>query len=110
MNKSGATKWQHQPERRGASWATTIKAQRKLIACRLEKTPSLKPELNDGDCWAEVWIDALQTATRETGLGYEAFPEVCPWAVAEILDSEFLPGAIITRIYAKIGLTRPVQQ
>ena len=82
-------KWQYQSERRGSSWERTIKVQRKSIAVRLEKTPSLKPDLNDGDWWAEVWVDALQIATRETGLSYEEFPEVCPWTIAEILVTDW---------------------
>ena len=58
---------------------------------RLVKTPSLKPGINDGDWWMEVWADALGIATRETGLLYEAFPETCPWTAAEVLDLEWLP-------------------
>ena len=38
-------KWQHQPERRGASWERTIKAQRKEIAYHLDETASLRPKL-----------------------------------------------------------------
>jgi hypothetical protein len=34
-------KWEHQPERRGASWQLTIRNQRKAVLRRLEDTPSL---------------------------------------------------------------------
>ena len=45
-------KWQHQPERQGNSWLRTIKVQRKGIASRLRKTPSLKPDLqNEAFCF-----------------------------------------------------------
>ena len=40
-------KWQLQPERRGASWQITISNQRRGVARRLDKTPSLKPELKE---------------------------------------------------------------
>jgi hypothetical protein len=84
-------KWQFQIERRGSSWQNTIKTQRKSISVRLAKTPSLKPDLNEGDWWSEVWVDALQIATSETGLLYESFPEICPWTTSEILDENWLP-------------------
>ncbi len=51
-------KWQHQPERRGASWEVTISSQRQRIVRRLDKTPSLRGCLNDPDWWADAWGDA----------------------------------------------------
>jgi hypothetical protein len=84
-------KWQHQPERQGNSWRRTIKTQRAGIAERLRKTPSLRPDF-DSELWrAEVWADALTMVTRETGLSFEAFPEDCPWTIAQILNPEWLP-------------------
>jgi len=35
-------KWQFQPERQGRSWRQTITVQRRAIAKRLQRTPSLK--------------------------------------------------------------------
>lgn len=85
-------KWQHQPESQGNSWRRTIIEQRKRIAVRIKKTPSLKADLQDPEWWPSVWADALDIATRETGLWYEAFPETCLWSVDQIMDQEFWPG------------------
>ena len=86
-------KWQHQPERQGNSWLRTIKVQRKGIASRLRKTPSLKPDLENEEWWEGVWAEALNIATRETGFLYEAFPESCPWAFEQIMDPDFWPSS-----------------
>lgn len=84
-------KWRCQPARRGSSWQRTIEEQRKATARRLRKTPSLKSDLQDSAWWSEVWADALDIATRETGLLYEEFPETCPWTMDEILNESFWP-------------------
>lgn len=83
-------KWQFQPERRGASWETTIRTQRASIERRLRRTPSLAASLRDPDWWADAWDDALDTATRETGLS--DLPRTCPWGVDRVLDSGWLPS------------------
>jgi hypothetical protein len=85
-------KWQHQPERQGNSWRNTIKVQRKGIANRLRKTPSLKPDLEDPEWWESVWAEALDIATKDTGWRYDAFPEERPWECGQIVDSEFWPS------------------
>jgi hypothetical protein len=83
-------KWQFQPERRGASWEVTIKVQRRGVASRLKRTPSLKADLNDPEFWDLIWGDALTQAIKETGI--ENFPASCPWTVEQILDPAFFPG------------------
>ena len=82
-------KWQYQPERRGRSWELTLKEQRKQIARRLKKTPSLKADLNDPEWFEGVYGDAIVKAMRETGL--DCFPEVCPWTLEDILMEGWLP-------------------
>lgn len=81
-------KWQYQPERRGSSWQRTIKDQRRMIAIRLQKTPSLKPDLDDPDFWLGAWADAARQAENETGI-LNVFPDVCPWSSDEILGDWF---------------------
>ena len=83
-------KWQFQPGRRRASWERTIKEQRKAVMRRLEKTPSLKPELQDAGWWETVWGDAVSLVLSEAEL--PDLPENCPWVVDEILDLGFYPG------------------
>jgi hypothetical protein len=82
-------KWQHQPERRGKSWEVTIRTQRNSIARRLHRTPSLVQSLHDPDWWADAWDDALDAATRETGL--DDLPSSCPWDATQVLDLDWLP-------------------
>ncbi|MEY2875465.1 MAG: hypothetical protein RLZZ373_2836 [Pseudomonadota bacterium] len=84
-------KWQYQPERRGASWEKTIKAQRKDISYALSESPSLAPKLQE-PLWLDmVWARAVAQAVTETGLN--CFPEVCPWAVRdEVLAESWWPA------------------
>ncbi len=82
-------KWHFQSERRGRSWRVTIRTQRNSIERRLRRTPSLATSLRDPDWWADAWDDALDAATRETGI--EDLPQTCPWQVAQVLDHGWLP-------------------
>ena len=83
-------KWKYQPERRGASWETTIKVQRQGISKRLSKSPGLKPVLMDDEWSSEIWDDAVALAADETGLA--DFPEKCPWSIqGEVLADGWFP-------------------
>jgi Domain of unknown function DUF29 len=85
-------KWTFQPERRGSSWETTIKVQRRGVALRMKRTPSLKRNLKDPEWWEDVWGDALLAAAKETGLELGTFPPACPWSADQIMNAGFLPG------------------
>ncbi len=85
-------KWQYQSDRQGKSWQTTIIVQRKALLRRLTNTPSLQASLNNNDWWADAWVDARTAASSETGLGFDVFPDECPWAADEILDHDWFPG------------------
>lgn len=82
-------KWQYQPERQSGSWQRTIKEQRKAIARRLKKTPSLNAFAHDSEWIEDVWGDAVSIAINESGIG--SFPESCPWAIENILSDAWLP-------------------
>ena len=82
-------KWSFQPERRGKSWQGTLREQRRMIARRLTKTPSLKSDVADPDWFQDVWSDAKAKTFEETNL--EDLPDVCPWSPAQILDGDYLP-------------------
>jgi len=84
-------KWQHQPGRRGSSWQRTIEEQRKAIARRITKTPSLKSDLQDAEWWEGVWGDALIKAADETGIDISQLLGRCPWLEEQILSAEFYP-------------------
>ena len=71
-------KWQAQPERRGRSWALTIREQRDEVADVLADNPSLRTYLDA--IMASAYRKALLAAQRETGLPLAAFPAACPWS------------------------------
>lgn len=83
-------KWEHQPERRGASWSMTIDNARLEIDELLTESPSLR-----GDFEAALTTEyrrARMDASRECDLPAEQFPEQCPYSKAELVDPDFMPG------------------
>lgn len=83
-------KWAIQPERRSASWRTTIDEQREVIVDLLAQSPSLRqlvaPRLG------ELYRSAVRRAARETALDASRFPTQCPYTLDQILDENFLPN------------------
>ena len=83
-------KWKYQPERRGASWERTIRAQRKEISYALDESPSLAPKLQEPHWLDMAWARAVAQAVNETGL--DCFPDECPWSIQdEVLSESWLP-------------------
>ncbi|MGB8698503.1 MAG: DUF29 domain-containing protein [Thermosynechococcaceae cyanobacterium] len=85
-------KYEFQPEQRSGSWLVSIKESRKQINRLCRRYPSLKPYLEQ--CWAECYADAIEDASDETGLPQSQFPARCPYAIAEVLNPEFLPNDV----------------
>jgi Domain of unknown function DUF29 len=83
-------KYEFQPEQRSGSWLGSIKESRKQIKRLFRKYPSLKVYLEQ--CCEECYADAIEDASDETGLLQSQFPARCPYAIAEVLDPEFLPN------------------
>ncbi len=82
-------KWQFQPDKRTNSWLGTIREQRVQIKFLLQDSPSLKPYLTQ--VFPDAYELGLALAMRETKLGEQLFPEVCPYTLEQVLDSQFLP-------------------
>jgi hypothetical protein len=82
-------KWGFQPERRGPSWESTIRTQRRQAAVHLLDNPGLKPRRDE--LWAAAYDEALNIAIVETGLGFETFPETNPFTLAQAMDADFWP-------------------
>ena len=82
-------KWKFQRAKRSKSWELTIKNQRVAVAKRIRRTPSLQLMLTDIEWIEDMWGDALEQATNETGL--DTFSEVCPWTMADVLMEDWLP-------------------
>lgn len=80
-------KWDYQPELRGKSWKATIREQRKQIQLHIQDNPSLKSYLDQAII--DAYELALALVVRETPLDYQDLPVDCPYAIAEILDTQF---------------------
>ncbi|WP_375468653.1 DUF29 domain-containing protein [uncultured Nostoc sp.] len=83
-------KWQFQPEKRSNSWLGTIREQRVQIKLLLQDSPSLKPYLDE--VLLTVYELGVALAIRETELGEQVFPEICPYTLDQTLNPEFLPN------------------
>jgi hypothetical protein len=81
-------KWQYQSQFRSGSWKGSIVKHRRRIREALKDSPSLKPYLEK--VFAECYSDAVEQASAEIGLSVETFPQICPYTVVEVLDSNFL--------------------
>jgi len=79
--------WRFQPGLRGTSRRLTIEEQRYKVAYHVDDNPSLKALL--GEAITTAYRYALVDAERETGLGDNVFPAVCPWTYGEIMDEAF---------------------
>jgi hypothetical protein len=86
-------KWQYQSAFRCANWNAIIKTRREQIGWRLRKTPSLEFMLMDPEWIADMWADARDSATGETGIDFARLLEACPWTMAQVLDADFYPEA-----------------
>lgn len=82
-------KWRYQDSRRGKSWLLTIKEQRRKFADCLEENPSLKSRLDDR--LIKVYLYAKISASKETGISENVFPDTCPWTFEQIMDTDFYP-------------------
>lgn len=82
-------KWQFQPNQQSSSWRGSINEQRIQLSRLLRKTPSLKRELTN--TVTEVYLDALELATDDTGLATSIFPMACPYSIEQLLDKTFYP-------------------
>ncbi|MDJ0535289.1 MAG: DUF29 domain-containing protein [Xenococcaceae cyanobacterium MO_207.B15] len=81
-------KWRYQPENRSNSWKSSIREHRRRIQELLTDSPSLKNYLPE--ILADCYLAAKKQASDETGLSVVAFPEQCPFSLAECLDEDFL--------------------
>ena len=81
-------KWRYQPEKRSNSWKSTIREHRRRIQELLTDSPSLKNYLPK--ILTTCYLAAKKQASDETSLSVNAFPESCPFTLAECLNEDFL--------------------
>ena len=82
-------KWQYQPNKRTKSWSNTISRERDNVSDYLEDVPSLKNLLQDKDILAKAYKRGRRDVTRKTGIS--DFPQESPYAIEQVLDSNFFP-------------------
>lgn len=80
-------KWEHQPNHRSASRATSIRIHRDHAADVLAANPGLKPRLDEA--FAQAYRGARLDAVQETGLRLAVFPEACPFTRDEMLGRPY---------------------
>jgi hypothetical protein len=68
-----------------------VKEQRYRIERLLRKNPGLEPQLDEA--FDVSWFSAVQKAVKESSLEEDRFPEICPFAIAQMLDAHFWPDA-----------------
>jgi hypothetical protein len=83
-------KCEYQPEKRTSSWNHTLSNCRDKIQDCLEDTPSLQRFLQDSEWIDKFYRRSRRDAAKETQISLEIFPAKCPYAIAQILDPDFL--------------------
>jgi len=82
-------KWKYQDVRQCRSWELSIIEQRLKFEETLEENPGLKSKLDD--ILKKAYRYAVIEASKETKISIKIFPELCPWELDKITDSEFYP-------------------
>ena len=82
-------KWKYQPQKRTNSWKASITEHSLRLNKAFKKSPSLKPYFEQ--VFAECYQDARLITSQETGLDIGVFPEICPFAQADVLNPQYLP-------------------
>lgn len=82
-------KWQYQPTYRDASWKLTATEQREQVIDVLDDNPSLRATLSE--TLVKAYRYAVLQAAKETGIGQESFPAVCPYSIEQMLQDNYLP-------------------
>jgi len=80
-------KWKWQADRRKPGWKSTIITQRAELRRLFEQSPSLKRAV--AFAVRDVYTDAVESASVETGLAAATFPRECPFSAEQILEQFF---------------------
>jgi hypothetical protein len=83
-------KWEYQPDRRSASWQSTIGEQRISIEGVIEDSPSLRRY--PSEVLAAAYLAARERAAFETKMPLNTFPNSPPYSIGEVLNPRFMPG------------------
>jgi transposase len=75
----------------GRSWRATIVEQRKQLAVLLRQSPGLKSILSE--TIGSTYPDAVDLASKETGLPLETFPAQSPYSGKQLLEDDWYPDS-----------------
>jgi len=81
-------KYQYQPEKRSASWVSTIWEQYYQIESLLEDSPSLKPYYLE--IFSDCYLKAVRAASTETKLSAKVFPTDSPFLAEDAINPDFI--------------------
>jgi hypothetical protein len=80
----------HDYARAARGWRVTCRTQRRLIAKRLRRNPSLRPTVAEEV--ADAYESAREEATAALEIAEDAAPPQCPWTPEQVLDIDFWPA------------------
>jgi hypothetical protein len=83
-------KWVYQPQRRSRSSSNSIREHRFRIERVLRDNPGLKPSLPQ--VLADAYGGTRFSAEKETAIDLSTFEEMCPWAIEDVMRSDFWPS------------------
>lgn len=83
-------KYQFQTDKRTRSWLSTIREQRRRLRLVFQDSPSLAKNYAP-EVFGNIYKDARQAASDETGLNIETFPGTSPYTLEQTLDEDFFP-------------------
>jgi Domain of unknown function DUF29 len=84
-------KWEFQKDKRNSGWEASVKEARRGIKKLIADSPSLKGF--PAQVLLEEYETAREIAAEETGFSEDDFPLECPYAIADVMAKNFLPGA-----------------
>ncbi len=86
-------KYKYQPAKKTNSWKASIREHRRRLRDDFKVSPSLKRYFQE--VFEESYQDSREQVADETGLPIDTFPTLCPFTVAQVLDSNYLPPETI---------------
>ncbi|WP_319423239.1 DUF29 domain-containing protein [Pleurocapsa sp. FMAR1] len=86
-------KYKYQPAKKTNSWKASIREHRRRLRDDFKVSPSLKRYFQE--VFEESYQDSREQVADETGLPIDTFPTLCPFTIAEVLDSNYLPPETI---------------
>jgi uncharacterized protein DUF29 len=70
-----------------ASWLSSIRESRKRIKRIIENSGSLRKHAEDN--LQKCYLNAIESASDETGMDEDEFDDKCPWTLDDLLNKKF---------------------